>query len=369
MPIEYPEGAPKVEDHRIEKAIDYLVTYQSTLRKVFEDLSDDSKRSLAGIPNPHLATGPMEVVVCTNGVVATIQNGLASSDITGKVIIPNVPMTMIEYFNSAAERLYTFMDPISKLYSKGSSAVFEDGPVYDGLLTTVIVVDRMDRMWLPPATKVFLMGWQFFEHCDFHAKAQEAARQSVTDAYGLINLRSRVAAKRLLEEYRALLNRAASEDDLQAFLEAHPEFVYPEHDLASPKPSLGGERQPDFAFSIRSAFGPRWLFVEIERPDKLIFTKGKNCQFTHEFTQAKGQLLQWDTLITRDHAFFARRFPGLLRAEFHLIYGRDTELDASRREMLTAEFSTTPNRTFSTFDDLANRFETIISRIFPASTG
>jgi hypothetical protein len=153
---------------------------------------------------------------------------------------------------------------------------------------------------------------------------------------------------------------------LQVFLEAHPEFVYPEHDLALPKPTLGGERQPDFAFSIRSSFGSQWIFVEIERPDKRVFTTGQGFQFTHEFTQAKGQLLQWDTLITRDCGFFEKRFPGLLKPEFHLIFGRDSELDSSRREMLVAEFSGSPNRRFSTFDDLANRFETIISRVFPA---
>jgi hypothetical protein len=141
--------------------------------------------------------------------------------------------------------------------------------------------------------------------------------------------------------------------------------VYPEYDLVVPKPSLAGEREPDFAFSSQSALGSRWLFVEIERPDKPIFTKGEAFQFTHEFTQAKGQMLQWDTLITKDQGFFARRFPGLLKPEFYLIYGREAELNATRRDMLVAEFSTTPNRTFSTFDDLANRFERIIRRIFP----
>ena len=371
MPVEYSEGLPKLKDPRIELALDYLLIYQSSLRKALESLPVESKCSLFSVPNPHLATGPMKLFVCTNGVVATIENGLASSNITAQVIVPEIAsQTMVEYFNSAAERIFHFMDPISKLSSPGNRATFADASMFGGQLVSVIVADRADRMWLPPASKVFLMGWRFFEHCAaYETEAQKAGTQSVMLASGYANLRSQDAARKLLDEYRGLLANAVLEAPLQTFLEAHPELVYPEHDLALRKPSLGGERFPDFGFSIRSAFGARWIFVEIERPDKSIFTTGKTFQFTSEFTQAKGQLLQWDILIMRDHAFFEKRFPGLQKPEFHLVYGREAELDSTRREMLTAEFSTTPNRTFSTFDDLANRFESIINRIFPTGTG
>ena len=366
MPIVLPEGALPLPDARIERVVDYLGTYQSTLRKAFNDLSDGAKSNLAGLPNPHLATGPMRIVVCTNGVFAAIRNTFESGEIEATVEFPTVAaMTVIEYFNSIVDRVFTFMDPISKLSVKGNPLTFQDSSSYDGMLTKLLISDRSDRLWYPPATKVFLIGWEFLEVGDLHAKAEEAARQSLAHAQGLVNLRSQSAARTLLHEYRVLLNTAANEGSLQSFLEAHPEIIHPEYDSVVPKPSLAGERYPDFAFSFRSSFGARWLFVEIERPSKLIFTKGDEFQFTSDFTQAKGQLLQWDTLITRDQAFFAKRFPGLSKPEFHLIYGRDAELDTVRRDMLVAEFSSTPNRTFSTFDDLANRFENIIGRIFP----
>ena len=273
-------------------------------------------------------------------------------------------MTMVEYYNSVAEQFFTFMDPISKLTSKGYTATFEDASSFEGNLAAVIIADREDRLWLPPASKVFLIGWKFLEQVDLQAKAQEAAKGSLTTSHGVSNLRSPSAARKLLAEYRKLLDSAVNEAELQTFLEAHPEFIYPEYDQVAPQPSLGGERQPDFVFSIGSASGARWVFVEIERPDKPMFTKGDSFQFSHEFTQAKGQLLQWDALITRDHSFFAKRFAGLLKPEFHLIYGRETELDSKRREMLATEFSSASNRTFSTFDDLANRFERILNRVF-----
>ncbi len=58
------------------------------------------------------------------------------------------------------------------------------------------------------------------------------------------------------------------------------------------------------------------------------------------------------------------RVEGLLKPEFHLIYGRAAELDSKRREMLETEFSSASNRTFSTFDDLVNRFEKMLNNVF-----
>ncbi len=366
MPIELPEGVPALPDPRIEKVLDYLGIYQSTLRKAFNDLSDEARSNLAGLPNPHLATGPMEIVVCTNGVFASIRNSLDYGEIEARVEFPAIPnMTVMEYFNSVVQKVFTFMDPISKLSAKGQVATFQDSDIYDGSLVNLLISDRIDRLWYPRAAKVFLLGWKFLEVGDLRARAEDAAKQSLTMARGLVNLRSKGAARTLLEAYRMLLNTTASEGPLQTFLEEHPEFLHPEYDAVVPKPSLAGERYPDFAFSFQSAFGARWLFVEIERPNKLVFTRSTEFQFTSDFTQAKGQLLTWDILITRDQTFFAKRFPGLVKPEFHLVYGRDAELDTARRDMLLAEFSSTPNKTFSTFDDLANRFEKIVDRIFP----
>lgn len=177
------------------------------------------------------------------------------------------------------------------------------------------------------------------------------------------NLKLQESAKNLSERFVTLLDTAQSENELQKFLEEYPEFLYPEFEECIPKPNLGGERQPDFAISIREAGNVQWIFIEIEKSSKKIFTEGKNFQFHHYFTQAKGQLLEWDKLISRDHAFFERRFPGLFKPKFHLIFGRDSELDNPRRDMLLTEFSETTNRRFSTYDDLVNKFQKILQRL------
>ena len=365
MAIQLSKDQKCLADPRIEKVLNVIVTYQETLREELNGLNDQAKSEIARIPNPHLATGPVALFVCSNGIVAMVENGLDPTVRSAKVV-EQLNSTMVEFFNSQAEKFFTFRDPISKLSSKGTVAVFQEASVYDGMLVTVVISDRNDRQWVPPASKVFMIGWRYFEHGDPKLKAQDAARDSVKHAHALVNLQTRSAARTLLEQFRRLLNSASHEAELQTFLQSHPEFIYPEHDISVPKPSLGGERQPDFGFSIRSAFGARWIFVEIERPNKQIFTKRDDFQFSSDFTQAKGQLLQWDALITKDLPYFERRFAGLLKPEFHLIFGRDSELDPPRREMLAAEFSTSSNRSFSTFDDLANRFEAIINRVFPS---
>ena len=176
-------------------------------------------------------------------------------------------------------------------------------------------------------------------------------------------LEIRESAKNLSERFVTLLNTAKKENELQKFLEEHPQFLYPEFEEFIAKPSLGGERYPDFAISIRDAGNVQWIFIEIEKSSKKFFTDGKNFQFHHDFTQAKGQLLEWDKLISKDHAFFERRFPGLFKPKFHLIFGRDDELDNPRRDMLRTEFSETTNRRFSTYDDLVKRFQKIIQRL------
>lgn len=360
-------SAEDLPDPRIKLAMDWLLLYQNTLRKTFLALPRESQMALLRDQNPELATGPMDIFVCTNGVVATINNGLvASAEIPANVMVPKVlSSTMVEHYNASVDRIFLFTEPISKLVTKGFTAKLTEDPKYETCLLNLIIADDRNRNWYPPASKVFLIGWKYFEYCDPQQSAIDAAKEALRLAYTSSNLRSGGAAKKLLQEYRSLLANATREAELQTFLEAHPEFVYPEHDTVLAKPSLAGERVPDFAFSMRSSSGVQWVFVEIERSSKRIFTLGEEFQFTSDFTQAKGQLLSWDSLIRKGLGYFEKCFPGLEQPAFHLVFGRDNELTPKRREMLLAEFANTPNRKFSTFDDLANRFETIITRIFP----
>jgi|GEM_PF-6149784 len=365
MNIQYPQGVPEIEDERIQHALTFLGVYNLTLRNLFGALPEETQAQLSARRNSYLANGITDAYVCKNGVVALVKNSFEEFDVKVKVVVPDDRnQTMVEFFNGLSDKIFTFVDPVSKLVSKGNKVTFENSPHEGQNLVVVFIVDSDGRDWLPQASVVFFVGWDFVKTVDVRESARECAQSSIEGAFTVSNLGSASQALEVLARYRTILDDAKSELEMQEFLAQHPELLSPEHDEVRIKPSLGGEREPDFAFSTPSAGSVRWSFVEIERPDKPIFTKSENFQFSHEFTQAKQQLLQWDSLLAKDHAFFSKRFEGLQRPDFHLVYGRDRELDDARRDAIAAEFDSSANRFFSTFDDLGSRFERIVQKVF-----
>ena len=111
---------------------------------------------------------------------------------------------------------------------------------------------------------------------------------------------------------------------------------------------------------VESGNGPEYVFIEIERPNKRVFTE--KGHFHSDFTQAKDQLLDWDKWITQNVSYLQQNLSGLFKPTYHLVYGRDRELDEKSLEKLRTEFSGTTRR-FSTYDGLAQRFETIIMQL------
>ena len=65
--------------------------------------------------------------------------------------------------------------------------------------------------------------------------------------------------------------------------------------------------------------GIEHVFVEIERPEKRIFTEAG--QLSAALTQAKNQLLDWEHWISEHKAYLKARLPSLGAATFHLVYG------------------------------------------------
>jgi hypothetical protein len=172
-------------------------------------------------------------------------------------------------------------------------------------------------------------------------------------------------AQTLLQQYRNLLESTTREEELQLFLADHPVLLYPDHLEVFPKYKLGGEYITDYVFLVQGYPGREYVFVEIEHPGKRILTN--SGQFSSAFTQAKDQLLVWETWLSVNHSYAVRTLPGLFRPVFHLVMGRSASLPESARQKLVVEFAGTSRR-FSTYDDLADRFEQIVSRLIPSST-
>lgn len=171
---------------------------------------------------------------------------------------------------------------------------------------------------------------------------------------------TKAKADGLFSEYNQLINSAEREEDVQSFLSQHPEFLYPDYIKCFPKFKLGEDFVTDYVLLIQGHQGLEYVFVEIERPNKEIFVK--SGQFSAPFTQAKDQLLGWDSWLTKHHAYASTKLPDLHKPKFHLIIGRGNELDKVQKEKIQNEFSGT-NRIFSTYDDLGNRFKTIVDRL------
>jgi ppGpp synthetase/RelA/SpoT-type nucleotidyltranferase len=166
-------------------------------------------------------------------------------------------------------------------------------------------------------------------------------------------------ARKLLSDFRSLLAEESREELLQRFLSDHPEFLYPDYLQSIRKFPLGEVFVTDFVLRVQGHLGAEYVFVEIEKPGKPLFVRAG--QFSAEFTQAKDQLLNWEHWILRNHAYIRERLPDLGHPQFHLVMGRDKEMSETNRAKLQTEFAGSVRR-FSTYDDLARRFEILINR-------
>lgn len=168
-----------------------------------------------------------------------------------------------------------------------------------------------------------------------------------------------------VDEFERLLNTARREGTLQSFLKAHPELAYPDHIRCYPQFALGSEYVADFVFLVQGLQGQQYVFVEIQKATKKLFTK--RGQFTAQFTQAADQLLNWERWIRRNHAYMRERIPDLKNPLFHLIIGRGHALTAEQREKLQDATAGT-NKVYSTYDDLLLRFRQIVLNVPPPAS-
>jgi len=132
-------------------------------------------------------------------------------------------------------------------------------------------------------------------------------------------------------ELRILLDRRASEHELQAMLEERPGLLlyalvggfYPAATPRSalfPKVRLGEKHETDFAFVNTNSAGARWVLVEIERSHAPIFTQKGDP--SADLTHALRQVTDWRTWIQDNRAYAENAFNELLRmTELHHKWG------------------------------------------------
>jgi len=135
--------------------------------------------------------------------------------------------------------------------------------------------------------------------------------------------------------FASLIDSKPNEARIQTFLEEHPVILlqamldgfYPAASIRSSlfsKVQLGSQYEVDFAYCNFNSMGLWWTFVELERPDVLIFNRhGDPSKY---LTHAIRQVLDWQAWVS-DHVDYARAELGKLANETLAEWGwNDLEL-------------------------------------------
>lgn len=146
-----------------------------------------------------------------------------------------------------------------------------------------------------------------------------------------------------IADFRAALNAATAESDLQQFLQQHPEILVQVlnggHGRWSiPQKRLGSEHVTDFVIAEKSSIGFEWTAVELESPTAALFKKSGDLSTT--LAHAVRQVMDWRDWLSRSADYAARprskgglglididpQLPGLI------IIGRRNTDDVSTRD-------------------------------------
>ncbi|WP_165822592.1 Shedu anti-phage system protein SduA domain-containing protein [Paenibacillus montanisoli] len=152
------------------------------------------------------------------------------------------------------------------------------------------------------------------------------------------------------EYYKLLESSSDNEAAFQLFFEENPSYVpgalelfgqsghYPHMHTLISQPQIGGpfKRSPDFLWLANDSLTFTPVFIEIEKPAKVMYTKGGDMRA--EFSQAIGQIYEWQTILnkpTNQLLFFDFfNIPQSLRErdfkpQFLLVYGRRDEYETN----------------------------------------
>jgi hypothetical protein len=152
------------------------------------------------------------------------------------------------------------------------------------------------------------------------------------------------------QEWEQVLNNAKREQDIQDYLEHHPELLPgvfdlhngPLHDVVISKFPFGADFKCDFAFLTRNSMQLQFTFIEIEDPNRPIFNK--DGSFTQEFNHARQQIADWRVWADKNIYTVMDMFSPMFKYypvendskdfRFYLIYGRrsEAEMDKKRKE-------------------------------------
>lgn len=158
----------------------------------------------------------------------------------------------------------------------------------------------------------------------------------------------------LLEQFKALLDNASNEEELQQFLKENPILLIP-NGQAIPKQKLGADFVTDFVLINMLDQGPNYTLVEIEKASHEVFTKDgelRNC-----VSHAIKQTIDWDVWLEKHQNYLQSKLPGFESPKYEIIIGRSTDFTEDHRATLRAYNRNLSNTRILTYDDVAREFD------------
>lgn len=179
----------------------------------------------------------------------------------------------------------------------------------------------------------------------------------------------------ILTDWKTLLNKTSSEQDVQDFLELHPELLPglfdlhngPLHGIIISKFPFGADYKCDFAFVTRHSMALQFTFIEIEAPTMPVFNK--DGSFSQSFNHARQQIADWKIWAEKNLNTLMNMFSSMFETynalddykdfRFYLVCGRRSEVesDRKRKERWSSVHASNDKRTFVMSYDRLNIFE------------
>ena len=183
----------------------------------------------------------------------------------------------------------------------------------------------------------------------------------VDDIYDVMMSGAIKLSRPLLQQFDQIINQRLFEEDYQAFLKQNPVFLDPLAADVIPKQKLGIEMVTDF---VLRRYDNKYILVEIEKPQDRLFTLTND--FTANFTQAFGQVLDFQQWVDSNAAYARVHMPGISSPHGLLVIGRRTDLTEENKTKLHRFSINCSTIDIVTFDDLlqnaTNLYEAILRK-------
>lgn len=160
------------------------------------------------------------------------------------------------------------------------------------------------------------------------------------------------------EQLERLLKSEAREEEYQKFLTDYPVFLSPLASQLISKKRLGDDFITDYVLETLTG---EYVAVEIEKPSDPLFTQAND--FSHQFTHAFGQVIDFIEWIEQNISYAQKKLPGIAAPRGLLIIGMRSSLTAAQADKLRRFNKNSSAIEVLTFDDLLSNARSLQKNI------